>query len=154
MGFDISWIAVESRGKADLLDKAGFRDSGEEDPAYESPFCGAELPTGWFVLFANDSEFVSPKRLAFLSADCRLVACRAHEETMTSGAFCYENGRELWSVHHDCEKDLRDLSISGSPPPGFDDIRNHLKNRTRGPSTPDFSLVSITSSTSPSRPPP
>jgi hypothetical protein len=143
LGFDISWIAVESRNKDRILEKVGLRDSGEEDPAYESPFCGADLPNGWFILFANDSEFVSPKRLTSLSAHCRLVACQVHEGIGMSGAFSYDNGREVWSVRHDSERGVHDLLTSGSPPPGFEDVRSRLmKDQDEKPVDPRF-LVPI-----------
>src|ERR1700731_1747252 len=126
MGFKVSWIAFQGETKEQILEKLVVRDTGEADQANEAAFSGANIPTGWFILFSNDFGFVSPKRLASLSADCRLVACQVHEGVMVSRAFFYERGGKLWQVEHDSQRNARDLSVSGSPPPEFDAVCRRL----------------------------
>jgi hypothetical protein len=106
-------------GKSQVLERVGLRDTGEADNANEAPLSGAEVPGGWFIVLSNDVEFISPKRLASLSRDCRVVACQVHEGVMFSRAFFYERGVSSCEITHDSESGIYDLTISGSPPPEF-----------------------------------
>jgi hypothetical protein len=124
MGFKVSWIAFHGTGRDAALEKLGFRDTGEPDEANEAPFSGAEIPNGWFVVFANDFDFISPKRLASLSRGCRLIACRVHEGVMFSGAFFYQDGERVSEISHDAQVGVYDLSVLGSPPKEFQSIRD------------------------------
>ena len=117
MGFKISWIGFSGTTKAGALEKVGLTDTGEADEFNEEPFSGAEIPGGWFIVFANDFQFVSPQRLARLSGDCRVIACQVHEGIMFSAAYGYERGDRVWELAHDAQQGIGDLSVSGSPPP-------------------------------------
>jgi hypothetical protein len=70
VGFKVSWIGFDGKGKTSALEKVGLQDTGEPDRANEALFSGAEIPGGWFILFSNNFEFVSRERLAQLSVDC------------------------------------------------------------------------------------
>jgi hypothetical protein len=126
VGFKISWIGFDSRGKTEILQSVGLHNTGEPDEANEAPFSGAEVPGGWFILFSNDFDFVSRKRLAQVSADCRIVACQVHEGVMVSAAYGYARGDRVWEVVHDAQRSVNDLSVFGSPPPSFESIRRRL----------------------------
>jgi hypothetical protein len=126
VGFKISWIGFDGKGKAGALDMLGLQETGEPDEANEAPFSGAEFPGGWFILFSNDFGFVSPERLTRLSADCRIVACQVHEGVMVSAAYGYERGSCMWELAHDAQQGIDDLSVSGLPPPSFASIRQRL----------------------------
>lgn len=126
MSFKVSWIGFDGKAKADVLQSAGLRDTGEPDEATEAPFSGAEMPGAWFILFANDFDFVSRKRLAQLSIDCHLVACQVHEGVMVSAAYGYERGNRVWELVHDGQRGRDHLSVFGSLPPSFDEIRRRL----------------------------
>ena len=45
---------------------------------------------------------------------------------MVSKAAGWKDGRELWSVTHEAEKDLHHLDARGTPPPQFARIRDEL----------------------------
>jgi hypothetical protein len=76
VGFRISWIGFDGKGRTSALEMVGLRDTGEPDEANEAPFSGAEIPGGWFILFSHDFQFASRERLAQLSIDCRMpVRC-------------------------------------------------------------------------------
>lgn len=126
MGFRISWIAFADKGKTDALQTLGLHDTGEPDEVNETPFSGAEFPGGWFVFVANDFLFVSPQRLAKVSVDCRVVACQVHEGIMVSAAYGYERGNRVWELAHNRQRGIDDLSVSGSPPPSFQSIRQRF----------------------------
>jgi hypothetical protein len=129
VGFRISWIGFDGKRKASALEMAGLKDAGEPDEFNETPFSGAEIPGGWFILFSNDFGFVSRERLAQLSIDCRIIACQVHEGIMFSAAYGYERSNRMWELAHDAQQGIDDLSVSGSPPPSFESIRRRLTQR-------------------------
>ena len=126
MGFRISWFAVADKGKTGVLQTLGLHDTGEPDEVNETPFSGAKFPGGWFVLVANDVAFVSLQRLTQPSVDCRVVAGQVHEGVMISAAYGYERESRVWELAHNRQRGIDDLSVSGSPPPSFQSIRQRL----------------------------
>jgi len=130
MGFSISWIAFQNSSKAEVLTRSGFRDTGIEDEANESPFSLAEIPTGWVILFSNDFDFGAPEHLIKLSSGAVIISCQAEEHIMFSGAYCYTNGREAWRVWHDSDRGLHHLATQGTLPPELEPIKIHLNAPT------------------------
>jgi hypothetical protein len=130
MGFRISWIGFDGKGKTSALEMVGLKDTGEPEEANEAPpFSGAEIPGGWFILFSNDFGFASRERLVELSIDCRIIACQVHEGIMFSAAYGYGRGNRVWELAHNAQQGLYDLSVSGSPPPSFESVRQRLTRR-------------------------
>jgi hypothetical protein len=132
VGFKISWIGFDAIGKATSLEMLGLHDTGKPDRANEASFSGAEIPGGWFILFSNDFQFASPKRVAQLSADCRIVACQVHEGVMFSAAYGYERGNCVWELVHDAQRSINDLSVAGSPPTSFQSISQRQMEKQEG----------------------
>ncbi len=126
MGFKISWIGFKGLSKGDVLSNIGFHDSGRHDDANEASFSLAELPTGWSILFSNDIEFGSPENLRSLSNGADILSCQVHEGVMYSAVHQAAEGRDLWSVCHDCQIDMYNLSVSRNPPSIFADISKAL----------------------------
>ncbi|HEX4128508.1 MAG TPA: hypothetical protein VHZ24_00600 [Pirellulales bacterium] len=126
MGFKISWIGFHGLTKAAVLEMVGGADTGVADEANEAPFSGAEIPGTWYILFSNDFGFVSRMLLKSLSANGTVVGCQVHEGIMVSTAYAYERGIEQWSLTHNSENGIRDLCVSGSPPPAFEKIHDRL----------------------------
>ena len=126
MGYRISWVGFNGLSKDEVLRLLGATDTGAIDEANEAPFSGAEIPGGWFILFSNDFGFASKEALASLSSNCDVVACQVLESVGVSMAYAYSHGTEQWAVLHDEQKGIRDLVVSGSPPPAFEKIRARL----------------------------
>ena len=126
MGFKISWVGFHGLLKSEVLQIIGGVDSGIVDEANEAPFSIAEVPGVWFILFCNDFGFASEKTLRSLSARGTVLACQVHEGVMFSAAFGYERGKLQWSLTHNSDNGIKDLSVSGSPPPEFAEIRDRL----------------------------
>jgi len=122
-------VAFRGLAKPEVLKIIGGVDSGVVDEYNETPFSGAELPGGWFIVFSNDFGFVSEEVLESMSARCTVVACQVHEGIMVSIAYGYERGRQQWVVMHNSENGIRDISVSGSPPPAFAEIRDRLSKK-------------------------
>jgi hypothetical protein len=129
MGFSISWIGFKGLSEADVLLRTGFRDTGAADEVNEAPFSMAELPTGWTIVFANDFDYGSAEHLIELSKEATVVACQVEEHVMFSAAYCHSDGHEQWSVWHDCQRNIRDLSTRGVLPLEFAPIRDRLSAR-------------------------
>jgi hypothetical protein len=48
---------------------------------------------------------------------------------MFSAAYGYERGNRVWELAHNAQQSIYDLSVSGSPPPSFESIRQRLTRR-------------------------
>jgi hypothetical protein len=144
MGYSIGWIAVQGKGPDEVLAAAGLRDTGEPDPNFEEEYSGGLLSTGWYLVISNGAEyFTSSERMAKLSSGCRLVGCHVEEHVMDSGAFGYDDGREIWSVVHQAHHGLMDLVVKGSPPTEFSAIRKRMTERqvTEGGADADVDYI-------------
>lgn len=128
MGFSIAWIAIRGRDKNDVLNTAGFSDTGEPDECCDSPVCGCELPGGWYLLFLNDicHPLVEEKSLQRLSQARELVVCQVEEHVMMSVASGYRDRVKTWSVSHDAQNDIYDISASGDLPAEYAAIHDRL----------------------------
>jgi hypothetical protein len=138
VGFKISWIGFDGKDKTAALTMAGLKDTGEPDEFNETPFSGADIPGGWFILFCNDFGFVSPQRLARLSIDGRIIACQVHEGIMFSAAYGYERGKRVWELAHNAQQNIDDLSVFGSPPPSFEPVRRRLTRQQEAAAGVDY----------------
>jgi hypothetical protein len=125
MGFSISWIGVHGVSKKEVLARLRLQDTGEIDEANESPVSGAELPTGWYVLFLNDlaHPLVAPTALHKLSQECVVVGCQVEEHVMFSASFHYSHGRHDWTIKHESYKGLYHLDIEGAAPSFVGELR-------------------------------
>ena len=126
MGFKISWLAFENVEKGKLIEELGFRDTGAVDEANESPFSAAQLKNGWSIIWANDFEWAEtqPIKLSFPAG--RAISCQLHEGVMVSIAHGAQDGVEQWSVTHDAQAGLHDLTVEGIAPPALIEIKNRL----------------------------
>ncbi|MFN3512772.1 MAG: hypothetical protein ACK41C_07005 [Phenylobacterium sp.] len=117
MGLNVSWIAVKGLGRAEVLErlKATELEAVEDELAAELAL--AELPGGWLLVFADDSEFASEDLAAELSQGGSAVACQMSETTMFSGAWRYDDGAHAWSVTHDPAED--EVTEAGQAPPAL-----------------------------------
>lgn len=127
MGFRISWVGFEDLDRRSCLNLIGMTDTGEPDEATEAPFSMATLPTGWTILFANDFDYASDKRLAQLSGRCRVVGCQVQETVMYCRAAGYNQGKLVWSATHDSSKGLLHLETVGTLPGQFAEIERQLR---------------------------
>lgn len=128
MGFSISWLAVQGKGRKAVLEELGLSATGQREEFPESPVTVAELPSGWLLVFANDfdADLVSDETLEALSAGCVVVACRVEEHVMVSYAQCYTSQVSTWRVLHDAERGVDHLDTKGDLPAEFSSIRDSL----------------------------
>jgi hypothetical protein len=128
MGYSISWIAFQGKSKQEVLTLTNLVDTGEPDQGNDSSISGAELTTGWYVLFLNNFShpYVSAMALQRFSAGCVVLGCQVEEHVMASAAFLYERGTRRWKVAHESEKGIYHVDVDGSPPQFFASLRAEL----------------------------
>ena len=129
MGFAISWLAISGKDSQQVLDELQLSRSGETEEIPESPVSAVQLPSGWFLIFANEfgSSLVTDHTLQNLSIGCTVVSCQVEEHVMFSSATCHSNGNSKWHVSHDAQESIYQLSTSGDLPPEFSGIYADLK---------------------------
>lgn len=132
MGFKISWIGFNGLGREECLRRLNMSATREVDEAQEQPFSLAELPNNWIILFANDFDYVSDKRLASLSTGATIIGCRIHEGVMYSDATWFNAERKTWSISHFAQNSAFDLSLFGEPPSEILAIKDRLLAKQKG----------------------
>jgi|SRR5262245_33082771 len=127
MGVSIAWLAVKARDPEALFEELQVRPTGEPDEHYESSVCGSALD-GWFLLIAKrcNHRIVSDAFLADFSRSRDVIACSVEEHVMFSSAARWRDGRCTWSIAHDAQQGMLNLSTSGEPPEAFPQIRAKL----------------------------
>jgi hypothetical protein len=126
MGFSISWIGVKGRSKQDVLAELDLIDTGTPDPGNRAKFSCAELPGSWLIVYARDCDYASPKRIEALARGGFAMGCVIEDHVMYSSLRAFEGGSESWSVIHDAQKGLYDLTVQGAVPAQLNDIRERL----------------------------
>ena len=134
MGFAISWLAVSGKDSQQALQELRLHRTGQTEEFPESPISATQLPTGWFLIFANrfDSPLVADNSLQQLSSGCTVISCQVEEHVMFSSATCYSDGDRKWHVEHDAQESIYHLSTTGDLPPEFDEIYSSLKQEQDG----------------------
>lgn len=99
MGFSISWFAIQGQDPATIRQELGLHATGQFDEVPDWPICGAQLPTGWYLIFNNCFDHLDA-RWNHLSAESELIACQVEEHVMVSEAIGWSRGQEVWSIKH------------------------------------------------------
>jgi hypothetical protein len=130
MGYSQSWLAVKGNQPAAVLETLGLRGTGTREEIAESPIVGAELPSGWFLVVAGCSghRLMRDPILQRLSAGCEVITGDVEEHVMVSVASGWKDGRKVWSVRHDAQRDMEHLQTEGELPAAFTSIRDRLRS--------------------------
>lgn len=128
MSFDISWVAFNNVRKQDVLAAAGLRDTGRLDEANEEPFSCAALPTGWTILYANDSTYAC-RHIGLLSANHAVLSLIIQEYVPTSVASFHVRKEVIWSVSHEGSGGASRLTLEGAVPPQTSYIHDRQLSR-------------------------
>jgi len=104
MGFSVSWLAVHGKSADQVRQQLGLQQTGQREEIPESPVLAADLPTGWYLVFANRCDYAENAGLRRLSLDCEVVACSVEEHVMVSAASGWKDGRNTWAITHDSQQ--------------------------------------------------
>jgi hypothetical protein len=134
MGVAISWVAVRGKDPQDVLNFLGLVASGERQDIPEAPLTSAKLPSGWFLVFANQfgSKIASAAMLRELSAGATVVSCQVEEHIMFSSASSYSNGELTWIIEHDAQQGIYHIATRGKLPEQFEGILDRLRQEQDG----------------------
>jgi len=136
MGYSLCWAAVRGKSRETVLGELGFRETRDHKQIAESPFAGAQLADGWYLVTDYDHVRLSDEVvLARLASGAELVACALDDHSMSSCASGWRDGVKLWSVSHDPAQSIEHLETTGDLPDAFAAIRKRLfakQRRARG----------------------
>ena len=140
MGFRVQLIAVSGKEPRAIHRDYGVVPTGQHEEIPESPFVGAVLPSGAYLLYINDPDRITPDDEVFarLSKGASLIACYANETVMNSYACAWIDGVERWTIFHDGLQDIEHLETSGTVPPEMQPIRDQLFAKQEGTDSVDF----------------
>jgi hypothetical protein len=139
MGFSISWLAVRGKDRAAILSTLRLAGTGEYEEIPESLFQAAELANGWYLVVADGCAYAEGEApLDDLSKGGEIVTCSVEEHVMWSSATGWKNGKQIWSIVHDAQKNSDHLHAKGELPPVFAGVRDNLIRAQRNDSDVDY----------------
>lgn len=130
MGYALEWQAFRGASAQAVCDDLGLKRTGQREDVADSPLVGVELPSGWYVVVANNfSRYGKKVDPAQLSREGELVVCCVEERVGYSSAEEWKHGCQLWSIIHDAASgDLEHLETTGDLPPEFASIRDRKRS--------------------------
>jgi len=129
MGLKTTWVCVNGVGKAALLQSLGLVETGEEEGFLVAKIAVAELPDGWTILHYGKSWALKPDDASTLFSQGEVIWGMSSETVMFSEAHMLVDGREVWSVEHNCERGPDDLKVEGTPPGELEAVSTQIKLR-------------------------
>jgi hypothetical protein len=125
MSFDVSWAAFHKVRKQEVLATASLQNTGQHDEANEAPFSCAELPNEWTILYANNSTYIY-ENIKTISENHAVLSVIIQDYVPTSLAAFHVRGKQVWSVYHEGNAGVLDLTLTGAVPPQTTTIRDRL----------------------------
>jgi hypothetical protein len=116
----IAWFAFHSADADDVLDSAGFEDTGESDDTFDADYSGAAYPNGWYIIATSDFELLEPSVCADWSEGHRMLAGFEDAEAGSSFVMEWVDGKLVWSVAFDRDEGAGQVSVGGKLPLAFE----------------------------------
>lgn len=126
MGWMASWVAVQGASKGEVFDHLALTETGDETfpGSHGAPLSFRELPGQWLVIFSEDFDWASDKRLLEVSRFGLALACQFEDKVeMTTVLSAARDGTTLWRVFHDSVGSGHRLDVTGEPPAALAAIR-------------------------------
>ena len=120
MSVDRGWIAAKGISFRKLVEELGFSLMGItwELDTKEADITAARFESGWFTilfrgnpLHAADTEIIAD---ASVHAEL-IISCAASEHSMTSQAWGFRGGEEIWDILHAPDLGQTHLEVNGPP---------------------------------------
>lgn len=129
MGFNQCSLAIRGKSPESILTELHLRPTGEMQEFPEAEYAATLLPSGWYVIVAENSEnrLIDEETLAAISIGGEAIACSVEEHVMVSTAHGWRDGKRIWSVTHNAQESIENLETDGELPPAFASLRDdHL----------------------------
>lgn len=128
MGYSISWFAVRTDDLDQLFGMAEVSPTTVSDEWLESSLSGGGLQGGWYFFQAKgcDHPLISDNSLSRISTLGDTIACSVEEHVMVSTAEGWKDGARSWSIAHDAQEGIFDISADGELPDHFEAIKDEL----------------------------
>jgi hypothetical protein len=144
MGWMCSWLAVQGAAKADVFDALDVTETVHltEPGTRKFGLSYRQMPGDWLVVFAEDFDWASSRRVLELSRLGLTIGCQFEDKVeMANIVWAAEGGVELWRVaYRSREDDGFDLETSGDLPAAFDAIRERQTQLQREEDAEDGSV--------------
>lgn len=118
MSSRISWLAVALKSRDETLTALRHTDSGVQVRPGACAAAGGSLPGGPYVIVLDEfwHPMLRPSAMQALSKDGIVVGYSESENTNTSLAFLYRDGRQVWQVSHVLDEGDDNLHVAGAAP--------------------------------------
>ena len=128
MGYSISWLVTSGADAQTLPERLGLKPTGEKGDFFDFKASGQPLKNGGYLLVMErcDHPFIRDESMARISADGEALACSLEEHVMYAGASQWKQGKKLWSITHqgNREETRYAITVTGAPPGPFAAIRD------------------------------
>ena len=126
----MTWFAVRGKNPETVRAELGVHSTGQS-VAFPSPrIAGVVLPSGWYLVQRRDYECRDEAVLIRLSTSCEVISLFVEEHVMVGRLSGWKDGRRLWSVVHDSEKEEQHLEADGDLPSDFAPIRDEVRAKS------------------------
>ncbi|HEV2524134.1 MAG TPA: hypothetical protein VGU44_03270 [Gammaproteobacteria bacterium] len=150
MGYNLQWLAVKNKDAKIVLKNIGLKSIHQYEELPESNFNALKI-NDWYLVSNNFVKYFdlaideerddvpivkecnevykhfTDEMIKVLSKNCQVIRFDTSEYKMFSKVDCWEDGKNIWSVLHDCEYGIEHLGIEGNPPKILDNIANKFK---------------------------
>jgi hypothetical protein len=131
MGVCLTWFAVRGKTPEAVRADLNLQESGESVPSSglgrRPQILAADLPTGWYLVQRKGYECRDNAVWTRLSSGCEVVSLFVEEHVMVSHVCGWKDGRRLWSVGYDSEKDAQHLEANGDVPSEYAEIAGRVR---------------------------
>ena len=141
MGLRTTWICAKGVSKADVLQRFGLVETGEDEGFTIADIAVADLPDGWVVIHYGETEAVRADTVAARFPQGEVIWGTLSETVMCSAAYGMRDGRQVWGVEHDPEENLDGLEVEGAAPAELAAIRERLERIQAEPDNEDVDYV-------------
>lgn len=137
MGVSISWIAVKDVAPEKIFEHIGLKKTTNKSDWTKFEYSYIDMKNGWHLIIAYRVDVITEREswVLKLSELAQTIAVFVEEHVMYSAACCFENGKRVWFIEHDCERGLEDVKTDGTLPTCFEKVHKDLLSQLK--SDPD-----------------
>jgi len=131
MGFKIACLAVDIVDKEKTLQALGLKETSNPDEYNETPYSGAVVDNGKYVIWKNDknADFSKAERAA-LENSVSFISMGVHEGIMSGHVDKVSNGKTDWRIEYVGCENPSIFSSKGQTPKEIVELHKRCKTRS------------------------